>query len=95
VSANDERGVLPPGELVVPMPPVSPPRPAGIPWVPIADMPEDWKDGREVLVHDQESDAMHVVFWLARHDHVGWETWGGDWIDSVTHVAAINPPESL
>ncbi|WP_443019134.1 helix-turn-helix domain-containing protein [Sphingomonas sp.] len=61
-------------------------RTAGIPWRPIAELPDALKDGREVLVWD----AWPYV--------ASWE--GGDWriqdwipVGEPTHFAEINAPE--
>lgn len=98
------RGVLPPDELVVPMPPVAPPRPAGIPWVPIADMPEAWKDGRRILAmcNDEYPGTAGRIFEVS-HIRMGGADFGWDLFPGFagvdtslfTHVAAINRPDEV
>lgn len=61
----------------------------GIPWVPIADMPEDWKDRRQVLAWD--GTQTEVVRWYDDEFHIP----EGYPLDGITHVADINPPEGL
>lgn len=88
----------------------APPRSAGILWVPIAEMPEAWKDGREVLfwypkgITVQPSEANDWEYsWLPtavgmRCDQRGFWTGYYDGIGPCgepTHAAAINPPEGV
>lgn len=76
----------------------------GIPWQPIATMPEDRKDGRPMLITD--GDGLYAVaHWDAyaasdplTHECVGWRDvgdmgWGGTIGLEPTHYADINPPE--
>lgn len=71
----------------------------GIEWLPISDLPDAFKDGRQVLIWDDGSAV--VCFW--RHGGspsvTGWDTgyaseMYGDPImaESVTHFAEITPP---
>lgn len=75
----------------------------GINWRPIATMPEDRKDGRDVLIWDQSRGEHDIAAWsencwLDDGLRPGWHIRHTDpewWIRprDVTHWADINPPE--
>jgi hypothetical protein len=65
-----------------------------IDWKPIAEMPEDRKDGREMLLWDGTSADVGV--WASERwweEGPGWnETTEGGPLNDITHYADINPP---
>lgn len=65
-----------------------------IEWLPIADLPDALKDGREVLLWDGSN--ADVGIWSIQRwwdDGPGWnETTEGGPLYHVTHFAEINPP---
>lgn len=74
-----------------------------IPWRPIAELPDELKDGREVLLWD---DGVEVVRWGTHHPLWDLDKYGSTppgpeqaWLDNdgmaihhATHFAEITPP---
>ncbi len=65
-----------------------------IDWIPIADMPDALKDGREVLFScdDGHGNWRTIGKWDAEF---GWVDDGGAWIEVATHFAEINAPDTM
>lgn len=59
-----------------------------IEWIPIAELPEAFKDGREVLFSSPAS--LTSVGWY--DDEIGWLYQGWNDKANPTHFAEINPP---
>lgn len=59
-----------------------------ITWTPIADMPDELKDGREVLVSSAEHGAL-LASWLV---DMWVDTIGGNPFRDATHYSEINAP---
>lgn len=67
-----------------------------IDWIPIADLPDYLKDGREVLLWD--GDSADVGTWSNTadfgHGEPGWsETTEGGRLLGITHFAELNVPD--
>lgn len=64
-----------------------------IDWIPIAELPEAFKDGREVLIYDSAG-AVVVTYDPRTMPEYCWRgTYGdGDASFTPTHFAEINPP---
>lgn len=59
-----------------------------IDWLPIAELPEALKDGRDVLLHEFGRS------YLAWHNEIlGWVTMGEYQIEHPSHFAEVNGPE--
>ena len=63
-----------------------------ITWLPISELPDALKDGREVLVWDVESGAMVAEWVLHMSDPAAWKDVVGLNPLTPTHFAEINPP---
>lgn len=64
-----------------------------IDWIPIADIPDDWKDGRDVLLWAPS--GAEVGNWTDENfeGRPGWNDRGECLpIENVTHCAEITPP---
>lgn len=59
-----------------------------ITWRPIAELPDELKDGREVLLWDE--DGAETCIW---HGAAWMHTAGGVFVYDATHFAEINAPE--
>lgn len=63
-----------------------------IAWRPIAELPDELKDGRNVLLcerYDNGSSRIDICSWIAS---MGWVDSGSEVFDEVTHFAEITPP---
>lgn len=64
-------------------------------WIPIAEMPEEFKDGREVLLWRGFSAVEKWTSFARRYQDDAWGWSGGQEADDcapATHFAEINPP---
>lgn len=65
-----------------------------IDWIPIADLPEYLKDGRDVLLWSSGSADVAIWWESGLKGRSGWITPEGVQLGPVTHFAEIDPPES-
>jgi hypothetical protein len=63
-----------------------------IPWRPIAELPDELKDGRQVLVCEQYDDGSWRADTCRWGDALGWRDGGDQEFDEPTHFAEITPP---
>lgn len=61
-----------------------------IDWLPISELPEEFKDGRDVLLWRGAAKRSVVAHW--RGDIGAWTSIHGGWTVLATHFAEISPP---
>ena len=61
------------------------PAPARNPWVPVAEAPEEWKDGRQVLVARTHHDGSRTVC-------EDWFSAEMGWLSGTTHLMLFPDP---
>lgn len=63
-----------------------------IPWVPVASIPDDWKDGRILLLWDEAAKHGPAILGWFTGPQIGWLIDGSSARAKPTYCAEITPP---